>query len=490
MAGKSPAELKTEGVELKALLAKVKKKQHNCAILMSKEGIVIEVHIKKSPEILVKAAKKNGGMAKGAWGTLTMDGQVIILDPINEKIPGNLPKVAKKFFGERGLKNRLEIKEPEEGASTTEESEEGEEESTSSQTEAAAPEPEPEAPAADESEEETTSESGGQEGEASPDGGGEAPDPRVAIEAKLEDLQPRIDELLADTKSVMLDGLKDTMGVFTRAMDDELFDRADDALNRVTVVLDDYDGLMAQKRPFMDRMDAIARDVEKLASGSDDEVATAISRYKREFDYALENNEWYSSGEKLDQMEALINEHGGSGGDDEPEEDVTEDVEGSAPSDEAPAADSPQRGEDPGSTEEDGDEGGDDRSRLVDAFKALTPLIKTALQSDDKAETKKIGTLAKGFAQSIKGGDLVKSQKIMDLLEPMVSQSDDNAPHADEPDTGSISGQPVGGGDQSATPAEGEAAEVNAQAKGNRMKQLQRMRSSLDSLLSEMQQQP
>lgn len=115
MANKNPADLKKEGAELKVLLAKVKKKQHNCAILMSKDGIVIELHIKKSPEVLLKAAKKAGGSPKGAWGTITMDGQVLILDPINDKVPGSLGKIAKKYFSERGLKNRLEIKEPEEG---------------------------------------------------------------------------------------------------------------------------------------------------------------------------------------------------------------------------------------------------------------------------------------------------------------------------------------------------------------------------------------
>ncbi len=110
----SPAELKKEGEALKALFAKIKKKPHNCAILMAKDGVVIEAHLKKSPEILVKMAKKAGGSAKGAWGTITMDGQVLMLDPINDKVPGNLAKLCKTFFAARGLKNRLEIKEPDE----------------------------------------------------------------------------------------------------------------------------------------------------------------------------------------------------------------------------------------------------------------------------------------------------------------------------------------------------------------------------------------
>ncbi len=472
MASKSPAELKSEGAELKIVLAKVKKKQHNCAILMSKDGIVIEVHLKKSAEVLVKAAKKNGGMAKGAWGTLTMEGQVVILDPVNDKIPGNLTKIAKKFFSERGLKNRLEIKEPEEGASSTEESELAEEENARGRPEAA--EPEAPAPSSGDADEEPPTERGGGASEEAPADGGEEADPKAALEAKLEEQQPRIDALLADTKSVMIDGLKDTMGVFTRAMDDELFDRADDALNRVIIVLDDYDGLMAQKQPFLDRMKSMFRNVEKLAAGPDDEVATEISRHKREFDYAVENNEWYSSGEKLDKMEALIKEHQSAGGDDEPTDEESGNL-GEAAASEAPATETSDS-EAPSTPEQSGDE----RSRLVQAFKELTPRIKTAQQSDNKVDIKKIATLAKGFVAAIKGGDLAKSQKIMDILEPLVDQAGADAPQKATPENESISGQPAGD-DQS-------AEEANAQAKGNRMSQLRTMRSSLDSLLSEMQQ--
>ena len=112
MAKPDPKQLKKEGEDLKALFAKIKKKQHNCAILMAKDGMVIEAHIKKSSEILLKLAKKNGGSAKGAWGTVTMDGQTLKLDPINDKVPGNLPKLFKSYLGARGLKFRLEIIEP------------------------------------------------------------------------------------------------------------------------------------------------------------------------------------------------------------------------------------------------------------------------------------------------------------------------------------------------------------------------------------------
>jgi len=408
MAKTSPADLKSEGAELKIILAKIKKKQHNCAMLMAKDGIILEVHLKKSPEVLLKAAKKAGGTAKGVWGTITMDGQVLIIDPINDKIPGNLTKVAKKFFAERGLKNRLEIKEPEEGA----------------------------APVAD-----TPSENASAGAEVPSESHDERPDQRKALMERVKALQPRIDALLADTKSLMVDGLKDTMGLFTRAMQDELFDRADEALGKVTSVLDDYDGLMAQKRPFLDRMSALSRDIEKVVNGPDEDAATTIARYKREFEYAVENNEWFSSGEKLDQIEALIGN--------------TENADDDHNAPEAEQADEAANTEAPETS-------GDDKTRLVQAFKALTPQIKSALKSDDKSIVKNVGTLAKGFAKALKAGDLAKSQKIMDLLMSMVGASTtDSTPTA-------------------------ENAGTNSPAKDNRLKTLRSMRRSLDTMLQEM----
>ncbi|MBL1437006.1 MAG: hypothetical protein COB08_012530 [Rhodobacteraceae bacterium] len=456
MANKSPAELKSEGVELKAVLAKVKKKQHNCAMLMSKDGIVLEVHLKKSPEVLVKAAKKAGGMAKGVWGTITMEGQVIIIDPINDKIPGNLPKVAKKFFSERGLKNRLELKEPDGDAAASAEA--PAEEESAAPTRRAAPEPEAEAAAP--APEAAAEESAPARGRAAPEddaeaaAGGEEVDPRVALEERLEELQPRIDTLLADTASLMIDGLKDTMGLFTRAMDDELFERAGEALDKVTTVLDDYDGLMAEKQPFLDRMSAMARNVARIVSGADDTAATAIARFKREFEYAVENNEWYSSGEKLDQMEALIGEHAST--DEEPDVEDELGVEDDGSAEAETSATENDDSEDASASES----AGDDRSRLVDAFKTLTPQIKTALKSGDKDSVKKVGMLAKGFAKAIKGGDLAKSQKIMDILEPMVAQASES----------------------------NQSADANVQAKGGRLKQLKQMRTRIASLFKEMQQ--
>lgn len=466
MANKSPAELKNEGVELKAVLAKVKKKQHNCAMLMSKDGIVLEVHLKKSPEVLVKTAKKAGGTAKGVWGTITIEGQVVIIDPINEKIPGSLTKVAKKFFSERGLKNRLEIKEPDEDAAASEEAEAEEEDVTTARE--SEPEAEVEAPATEVSEDDSTPENSRAAQEDGPAGGGEETDPRTVLEQKLDALQSRIDELLADTGNVMMGMFEDTMSTFTRSMDDGLFDRANEALANVESVLDDYNEIMAEKRPFLDRMSAMTRGIAKVVSGADDTAASAIALLQREFENAVENSQWFSSGEKLDQIESMIGET--EDADDEPEED--EEDYAAAETEEGSTAETqePEEDEDSDVAENEGDE----RGRLVDIFKGLTSDIKTALKSDDKGVVKKVATLAKGFAAAVKSGDLTKGQKIIDLLEPMVAQNSESGEAA--------AGQQAG---ESAEPAE---AEAKAQAKGNRLNQLKQMRTRIQSLFKEMQQ--
>jgi len=216
--------------------------------------------------VLLKLAKKAGGMAKGAWGTVTMDGQVIIIDPIHDKIPGNLTKVAKKFFSERGMKFRLEIKEPEEPAGETSASgEEGGEQSDASRG----------------------------EGEIAVSEG--ADDPRQTLIDPLAAIQKQIDVLLSDTESVMHSELVDALRIHEQAMKEEKSDRAVDTNRRVEVALEDYAAILAKKEPLQDRYRALAGDIEKVNSSGNavaaDEVATAI----RGFEYALPKREWDSA---------------------------------------------------------------------------------------------------------------------------------------------------------------------------------------------------
>ena len=326
MASKSPAELKSEGEELKTLFAKIKKKQHNCAVLISKEGIVFEAHIKKSPDMMFKAAKAAGGAPKGAWGTITMDGQVLILDPINDKVPGNLTKVAKKFFGERGLKNRLEIKEPDEGAAPTEATEETEEQPTGGGNAAQV-------------EEEESAQASTAPTEDGGSSGGPRTDPLQAAKDKYKSLEKDIAELNADKENVMYDGLQEVLKNYDWIIEEGDADKATEVVGRLEGVLEDYARLMSEKKPLVKRYEKMARDLENLKSG---DHADAVGAQIRGYDYALANNEWGEAGRKLDALEALIEETGGSASQ------PSEEAEQSAPTtDEAPSSDSQQAPEEP-----------------------------------------------------------------------------------------------------------------------------------------------
>lgn len=315
MASKSPAELKKEGEELKALFAKIKKKQHNCAMLISKGGIVFEAHIKKSPDMMFKAAKAAGGAPKGAWGTITMDGQVLILDPINDKVPGSLTKIAKKFFGERGLKNRLEIKEPEEGGDSGSEATEAAEQETAARA------------GATEAEQETGSD-GGADGDA-----------LQVVKDKFESLEREIAALNNDKENVMYNGLEEVLNNYEWIMEEGDAEKAAEVIGRLEGVLEDYAGLMAEKKPLEKRHAAMARDIDKIGSGNKytaTMVGATIGSLTRAYEYALANNEWLEAGRKLDEMQVLIDENGGSSAPVEEEEEAQA-ATAASETDEAPA---------------------------------------------------------------------------------------------------------------------------------------------------------
>jgi len=305
MAKKSAADLKKEGAELGATLAKVKKKQHNCAVLLSKDGIVIEVHLKKSPEILLKAAKKAGGMPKGVWGVMRMEGQIIIVDPVNDKIPGKLTKAAKKYFTERGLKCRLEILEEEEaeGGPAVVEEEVAPEAAT------AAPEPETEEEATPPSDaaaatEESAAPSGEDHEEEAASGPKE--DPRKALKDRLKALQPDIDVLLADKEHDLFSFMVDETKKLAKALEENVVDGATRALDEVESYLEEYGAFLEKKTPFMERLEAMNASVQALLGGLDKDLAREVKDTLSEFNYNLGNSEWISAGLKLDRLKEWI----------------------------------------------------------------------------------------------------------------------------------------------------------------------------------------
>ena len=58
----------------------------------SGDEAIFATHLKKSPEIISKAARKDSGQNKVAFGTYTLEGKLLILTMVKE-----LPAVAKKL---------------------------------------------------------------------------------------------------------------------------------------------------------------------------------------------------------------------------------------------------------------------------------------------------------------------------------------------------------------------------------------------------------
>ena len=104
---KSSAELKQEAAVLSDQLADARKKPMNFAWLIGKEGLVLETDLKKSPEVLWRTAKKNGGGPKGAQGQISVSGKTIQLTSDSDEVPTQLPKLAKRFLSERGLAYKI-----------------------------------------------------------------------------------------------------------------------------------------------------------------------------------------------------------------------------------------------------------------------------------------------------------------------------------------------------------------------------------------------
>ncbi len=100
---KSPAELKAEGAAVSEQIALARKKTLNFALLMAKDGLILETDMRKDSEILWRNAKKTGGGgSKGAKGTMQVNGKVIEFTCTDDSAPGQLPKLFKKFLSERG----------------------------------------------------------------------------------------------------------------------------------------------------------------------------------------------------------------------------------------------------------------------------------------------------------------------------------------------------------------------------------------------------
>lgn len=111
MAKPDKAALKKEGEALKVIVAQARKKTLNFALLQGKDGMVLETHLKKNPEMLRKSAKKRGGGPKAALGQLRVEGKTMVF-LVTEAPPGPFVKLTRQFLMARGLPMQVVFKLP------------------------------------------------------------------------------------------------------------------------------------------------------------------------------------------------------------------------------------------------------------------------------------------------------------------------------------------------------------------------------------------
>lgn len=119
------ADASGEEVDLKTVFKTARRRPLNFALLVGKDGLVLETHLKRPPEALRRAAKQKGGGHKGAVGQMAVNGQIVELRCVNENVPRNLPKLARKHFTAQGFKFRFSVVLP--GGEVIGDAEEGEE---------------------------------------------------------------------------------------------------------------------------------------------------------------------------------------------------------------------------------------------------------------------------------------------------------------------------------------------------------------------------
>lgn len=94
-----------ETMDIGEVFKQAKRVPLNFALLVSKDkeqGMVLETHRKKAPEVLLRNARKKGGGRRGARGVMSISGKIVEMRCEDEAVPGNLPKLAKKHFMSQG----------------------------------------------------------------------------------------------------------------------------------------------------------------------------------------------------------------------------------------------------------------------------------------------------------------------------------------------------------------------------------------------------
>lgn len=184
MAKKSAAEMAAEGAELSQVVLSVRKRPHSFALLIGKDGLVLEVHPTRSCDAVRQAAKKKGGGSRGAVGIMSIEGKSILFSCEGEDPPRILPKLAKAHLRDRGLQFKVLMQLPD-GTILDGDAEEGGE----------TPEGGGEATPDDGTAEANTAPAGA----PAADGAGETAEGENPLHAEYAALRPRLEAAIADT---------------------------------------------------------------------------------------------------------------------------------------------------------------------------------------------------------------------------------------------------------------------------------------------------
>ena len=98
-------------VDLGNMIQIARKRPLNFACMLAESGVVLVTHRLKQSGILVKQAKGAGGSAKGGWGTLTVEGKVVVLNCLEDP-PGTLARRLKLHLRANGQKFAVKILSP------------------------------------------------------------------------------------------------------------------------------------------------------------------------------------------------------------------------------------------------------------------------------------------------------------------------------------------------------------------------------------------
>ena len=168
---------------------------------------------------------------------------------------------------------------------------------------------------------------------------------------------------------------------------------------------------MAEKKPLVKRRKEMAKKTEDIVGGSDSDAARSMGALIREYDYAIDNNEWVSAGEKLDRMQALVDQHSGPAGDDNSEPATPEKDD---PSTETNPTESPRaKQEEPPATGGDDGNAEDPLKRFKDKFKSLETEIDALKNDPENVMHRGLMETLKNYEWIIEEGD---PDKVSDSL--------------------------------------------------------------------------